>query len=89
MTSAVEHRIGSGIAYGEHFDGYLADVHLVDEPQLDASSFGSFDSDNVWQPKSYGAAHGTAGFHLKFDDTSTNSLLELILQEVMILQFTI
>ena len=75
MTSAVEHRIGSGIAYGEHFDGYLADVHLVDGSQLDASSFGSFDSDNVWQPKAYGAAHGTAGFHLKFDDTSTNSAL--------------
>ena len=80
MTSAVEHRIGSGIAYGEYFNGYIADVHLVDGTAISDTNgvideFGEFDSYNVWQPKSYSGSHGTSGFHLTFTDTSSNSAL--------------
>lgn len=74
MTSAVEHRLGSGIAYGEYFKGYLADVHLVDGSQLDASSFAET-VNSEWVPKSYSSPHGTAGFHLTFLDTTSDSTL--------------
>ena len=46
------------------FDGYMADVYLIDGQQLDCTSFGAFNDDGVWQPAVYSGAYGTNGFHL-------------------------
>jgi len=62
-------RRGNG---SEYFDGYLAEVVLVDGQQLDATSFGKFDFDtNIWIPKEIQIADfGTNGFYLDFEDSS-------------------
>ena len=49
----------------DEFDGYMADVYLIDGQQLDCTSFGAFDDNGVWQPAVYsGGSFGTNGFHL-------------------------
>jgi hypothetical protein len=76
INGAVLHEIGrfsSGEGY--YFDGCLADVFLIDGQQLDPSSFGEFDTNNVWQPKAYSGSYGTNGFHLPFSDNSTAAAL--------------
>ena len=75
-----EHRIGAFIDKTSStvqytYDGYLADVHLVDGTALDPSSFGENDTNGVWQPKAYTGSHGTNGFHMKFNDVSTETSL--------------
>ena len=67
-----EHRIGYNYSYS---DFYLADVHFIDGQQLAASNFGETDEYGIWNPKLYTGTHGTNGFHLKFDDTSTTEAL--------------
>ncbi len=59
-----------------HFYGYMAEVVEVGGSQLDADSFGEFDSDtNIWIPKdlsglSFGSTAG-ANVYLDFEDSST------------------
>ena len=49
----------------DEFDGYMADVYLIDGQQLDCTAFGAFDDNGVWQPAVYsGGSFGTNGFHL-------------------------
>tara|TARA_B100000424_G_scaffold17728_1_gene12804 strand:+ start:447 stop:1868 length:1422 start_codon:yes stop_codon:yes gene_type:complete len=58
---------------GNSFDGYMAEVVLIDGQALDPTSFGEFDSDspNIWKPKDVsGLTFGTHGFHLDFEDSS-------------------
>ena len=65
-------RNGSGALAG-YYDGYLAETVLIDGTQLDATSFGEFDSDtpNVWKPKDVsGLTFGTNGFYLDYEDSS-------------------
>ena len=54
------------------FNGYLADVHLIDGQALAPTDFGEFDSNNVWQPKEHSFStnpnNGTT-----WDSTKTNS----------------
>jgi hypothetical protein len=55
----------------EHpFDGYMTDIYLIDGLQLTPTSFGSFDSNGVWQAAAYSGTFGTNGFYLGFDDSS-------------------
>jgi len=76
VNSTVNHEIGRRSDGNDHyFDGYLADVHLVDGQQLSATDFGKFDLNEVWQPKKYSGSHGTNGFHLDFKDNSSNAAL--------------
>ena len=59
-----------------YINGYLADVFFIDGSQLEPTSFGLFDSNNVWQAKDpSGLTFGTNGYHLKFADNSTNAAL--------------
>jgi hypothetical protein len=59
-----------------HFDGYIAEFHLVDGQTLDQDSFGAVDLDTgVWNPKEYGGTHGTNGSYLEFKDDSSTSAL--------------
>tara|TARA_R100000005_G_C4994139_1_gene201145 strand:+ start:28 stop:2823 length:2796 start_codon:yes stop_codon:yes gene_type:complete len=74
--SNILHVIGkNGTSDATYYDGYLADVQLVDGQALAAGSFGEYDSNNNWNPKEYSGSYGTNGFHLDFsDDSSTTSL---------------
>ena len=54
---------------GQHYDGYMAEVVLIDGTQYAASDFGEFDEDSptIWKPKDVsGLTFGTNGFYLDF-----------------------
>jgi hypothetical protein len=54
------------------FDGYMAEVQLVDGQQLDASSFGETDEDSgIWKPIAYTGSYGTNGFYLDFGNSGS------------------
>ena len=48
------------------WDGYQAEIQLVDGTALNASSFGEYNADGVWVPKKYtnAAGYGTNGFYI-------------------------
>jgi hypothetical protein len=72
--SGLEHTIGR--SFSSYLNGYLADIHFIDGQALDPSSFGEFDTNNVWQPLSeVNVNHGVNGFHLLFSDNSTAAAL--------------
>ncbi len=48
--------------------GYLAEYHFVDGQALSPTSFGEYDAQGIWVPKSYFGGHGTNGFYLDFAD---------------------
>ncbi len=53
-----------------YYDGYMAEINMIDGQQLTPSSFGET-KDGVWVPKSSsGLTFGTNGFYLPFDDSS-------------------
>ena len=76
INDTVAHAVGaiypSGSA-GLYFDGYLANVTLIDGQQLDPTSFGEY-QDTLWKPKSdadiQSLTFGTNGFYLNFEDSS-------------------
>ncbi len=74
MRASTTQVIGKS-ADSNHFDGYLADVHLVEGLQLDPSSFTETDDDGILQPKEYTGSHGSNGWWLKFTDGSSQSAL--------------
>ena len=57
-----------------YYDGYMAEMVLVDGQQLTPSSFGETDSTTgIWKPKKIGqqfGSVGTNGFYLDFKDSS-------------------
>ena len=62
--------VGATDGGGYAFDGYMAEVCLIDNAQLDADSFGEFDEDSptIWKPKDVsGLTFGTNGFYLDFE----------------------
>jgi hypothetical protein len=57
-----------------YFDGYMADINLIDGSQKAASDFGETDTTTgSWKPKAYSGTYGTNGFYLKFSDIATTS----------------
>ncbi len=69
------HSIGRSTSYGgyDYYDGYMAEVVLLDGTAADPTSFGEFDSDSptIWKPKDVsGLTFGTNGFYLDFEDSS-------------------
>ena len=69
MNAAGDHHIGGDGSDG--FGGYMAEVHLIDGQQIDASNFGETDEDTgQWIPKKYEGTYGTNGFYLDFKDNS-------------------
>jgi hypothetical protein len=61
INIAAQHEIGRSGGDGL-FNGYLADIHFIDGQALAPTSFGQFDTNNVWQPKAYTGTYGTNGF---------------------------
>ena len=64
-------RRGHSDAY--ELDCYIAEVVFIDGTQLDATSFGEFDSGSgIWIPKDVsGLTFGNAGFHLDFENAGS------------------
>ena len=58
-----------------YFDGYLAEVNFIDGQALAASSFGTYDTNGVWQPIKYSGSFGTNGFYLNFGNTTSTTTL--------------
>ena len=61
-----------GEFYGNyyHFDGYMAEMHLLDGYAYDPSYFGLFNENGIWIPKEYSGSYGTNGFHIKGESAS-------------------
>ena len=56
------------------FDGYMAEVVVIDGTQLNQNSFGEFNNDGVWIPKDVSdLTFGTNGFYLEFKQTGTSA----------------
>ena len=69
------HYIATFVASTNYFGGYIADLYSIDGSILSPTSFGAFDSSGVWQAAAYSGTFGTNGFHLAFDDSSSNAAL--------------
>jgi len=70
VNNALPHGI-SGPDSSQYFDGYQAEINLIDGQQLTPSSFGKTDAaTGQWIPKKFAGTYGTNGFYLKFADTS-------------------
>ena len=76
LRNGVTTYIGDDTAGAYHFDGYLAEMNVIDGSIVAPTEFGET-KDGVWIPKSYSGSYGTNGFHLEFNsntnDTSGNS----------------
>jgi hypothetical protein len=56
---------------GQVWDGYLAEMVLIDNQALDPSSFGEYNESNIWIPKDVsGLTFGTNGFYVDGRDSS-------------------
>jgi hypothetical protein len=80
MNSAVRHIVGRATfnnSFGSNATSnvYLADIYFIDGSALDATSFGAYDSNGVWQAAAYSGTFGTNGFYLGFGDSSTDAAL--------------
>ena len=63
--------IGGRFTPDLYFNGYMAEVVLVDGQQLLPTSFGAFNPvTNIWEPIAYAGTYGTNGFRLDFADSS-------------------
>jgi|5_EtaG_2_1085323.scaffolds.fasta_scaffold12167_2 hypothetical protein len=74
INSTVSHKIGvDQNGSGNGMNGYFSEMVFVDGQQLDATSFGEFDSNtNIWKPKDVsGLTFGTNGFYLNVPGPST------------------
>jgi hypothetical protein len=77
-SSGANYYIGNGeynsSVYSNYWDGYMAEVCFIDGQQLDATSFGEFDSDSptIWKPIDVsGLTFGTNGFYLDFENSGS------------------
>ena len=62
-----------GSSMTQHYDGCIADFHLIDGAQKEASDFGETNDNGVWVPKLYTGTYGTNGFKLEFQQTGTSA----------------
>jgi hypothetical protein len=74
INSANIHVIGKYPASGNYYwDGYMAEVNLIDGLQLTPSSFGEFKND-IWIPKdTSGLTFGDEGFRLEFKQSGVGT----------------
>ena len=72
FMNAVIHRIGTeGGGGSQFFDGYLAEIHVIDGTAKAATDFGEINSDTgQWVPKAYSGSYGTNGFYIDGRDSS-------------------
>ena len=79
VNTTILHTIGNTTngagSYTNYFDGYLAEVNFIDGQALTPSSFGTYDTNGVWQPIKYSGSFGTNGFYLNFGNTTSTTTL--------------
>jgi hypothetical protein len=77
INSTLLHSIGNDPGTsGENFNGYLADVHLIDGSSISpVDNFLALDDNGIYQAKRFSGSHGTNGFHLKFEDNTSISTI--------------
>lgn len=69
------HNIGRQVNGGEHFEGLIAEFHMVDGQALNPTEFGEFSEEHGgWVPKAYSGSYGNNGFYLKFDPSASNGI---------------
>ena len=80
VNSTASHRLGivnyvSAGGLTRQFDGYMAEVCLIDGQQLDPTSFGEFDEDSgIWKPIDVsGLTFGTNGFYQEYKQSGTGT----------------
>lgn len=75
INSTTPHSIGNDSQLSANYlDGYLADVNFIGGSALDATSFGAYDTNGIWQPIAYtGSYSGTNSFYLKFTTVGATS----------------
>ena len=74
-TASKANYIGSLQGTATFFNGYMAEVVLVDGQALTPTSFGEFDEDSgIWKPINVsGLTFGTNGFYLEFKGSGTSA----------------
>ena len=73
LNDTTQMNIGKYDSGTTYFDGYMAEVCLVDGSQLAATSFGEFDDDTptIWKPIDVsGLTFGTNGFYCDYEDSA-------------------
>ena len=73
VNDDAKHWLGKYTDQSAYYDGYLAEVVVLDGTAASPTSFGEFDSNspNVWKPIDVsGLTFGTNGFYLDFEDSS-------------------
>lgn len=78
-TNSQALNIGRGFNFNSssayYFSGLMTHVNFVDGTALTPTSFGEFDSNDVWKPKpSPSVTYGTNGFFLKMDNSGNMGL---------------
>ena len=63
FSNSQNHYVGRGTS-GNYLHGYLADVYFIDGTAHDATDFGQYDDNGVWQCKTFSGSFGSNGFHL-------------------------
>ena len=73
FNSTQNHTLGADVNGGNEFDGYMAEVVMIDGTALDPTSFGEFDEDTgIWKPIDVsGLTFGTNGFYLPFENSGS------------------
>jgi len=74
LNNTVSHAIGrSESNASRYYNGYMAEVVLIDGQALDPTSFGEFDEDSsIWKPINVsGLTFGTNGFYLDFENSGS------------------
>ena len=76
INNNVAHNIGRNTRNSnDYFDGYMAEVNLIDGQALTPSSFGASSPYNQWLPKKYSGTYGTNGFYLPFTNNASAATL--------------
>ena len=73
MNDDRKYWLGKYTSLSLYYDGYLAEVVVLDGTAASPTSFGEFDSDSptIWKPIDVsGLTFGTNGFYLDFEDSS-------------------
>ena len=68
QLNAIGAGINNSVNYG-YFDGYIANVIMLDGVTTDCTAFGEF-KEGIWIPKEYEGSFGSNGYHLDFADSS-------------------
>ena len=73
MNDDRKYWLGNYVGTSNYFDGYIAELVVLDGTAASPTSFGEFDEDSptVWKPIDVsGLTFGTNGFYLDFEDSS-------------------